>query len=417
MQKKLQGIILTKPKDLKSDHNRNVLHGFFLTIGTTIAEPHTILPLIISHFGGGAILIGFFSSLLRGGAILVQLYAAFHAQSYPRMMPYFRRVLITRFFSWLFIGIAILIFGETNKTLTLWCIGIGLFIFSFSAGFGAIYFREIVAKLFTHKFRGKTMSIRQFFSGAGAILSGAVAGYILGVYEAPFSFGILFVASAFIMGLGYIAISTVAEPIKEKVAQKEKSFKLFLQNAYTTLQSDSQLKVQVYTFLLAYSYLFALPFIIVDASDKIDLNGTAIGLLITAQMVGAMLSNILWAKLSSNGKNRLIAQITIATTIFAIFLAFINTSLYSYMFLFFLIGTAMDGNRIASGNLLLILAPEDKRPVYSALQTNIVSFGMFFSVVGGVILTITSYEILYTFTIICLSVALFLSGKLRDEKE
>jgi len=407
---------MSKPQDLKSDHKRNVLHGFFLTIGTTIAEPHTILPLMISYFGGGAILIGFFSSLLRGGAILVQLYAAFHAQSYPKMMPYFRRVLVTRFFSWLFIGLSILIFGETNPTLTLWCIGIGLFIFSFSAGFGAIYFREIIAKLFTHKFRGKTMSIRQFFSGAGAILSGAVAGYILGIYEAPFSFGILFVASAFIMGFGYLAIGTVAEPIKEKVAIKEKSFKLFLKNAYKTLQDDSQLKVQVYTFLLAYSYLFALPFIIVDASDKIDLNGTAIGLLITSQMVGAMLSNILWAKLSSNGKNKLIAQITIATTIFAIGLAFINSSIYSYMFLFFLVGTAMDGNRIASGNLLLILAPEDKRPVYSALQTNIVSFGMFFSIFGGIILSLTSYEFLYGFTIICLFVALFLSRKLKDEK-
>jgi len=408
---------MSKPQNKKSDHYRNVAHGFFLTIGTTIAEPHTILPLMISHFGGGAILIGFFSSLLRGGAILVQLYAAFHAQSYPRMLPYFRRVLVARFFSWLFIGISILVFGKTSPIVTLWCIGVGLFIFSFSAGFGAIYFREIIAKLFTHKFRGKTMSIRQFFSGAGAIASGAVAGYILGIYEAPFSYGILFVASAFIMGFGYLSIGTVAEPIKEKVIQKEKSFKLFLKNAHKTLQNDTQLKVQVFTFLLAYSYLFSLPFIIVDASAKIDLDGAAIGSLITSQMVGAMLSNILWAKLSFNGKNRLIAQITIATTIFAIFLAFINSSLYGYMFLFFLIGTAMDGNQIASSNLLLILAPEEKRAVYTALQTNIVSFGMFFSLVGGVILTITSYEILYTFTIICLLLALFLSLKLKDEKE
>ena len=60
---------MQKPADKKSDHIRNILHGFFLTIGTTIAEPHTILPLIITHFGGGSILIGFFSSLLRGGAI------------------------------------------------------------------------------------------------------------------------------------------------------------------------------------------------------------------------------------------------------------------------------------------------------------------------------------------------------------
>ena len=333
------------------------------------------------------------------------------------MLPYFRRVLITRFFAWFFIGVSILLFGESDPNLTLWCIGIGLFIFSFSAGFGAIYFREIIAKLFTHKFRGKTMSVRQFFSGAGAIISGTVAGYILATYEAPFSFGILFVASAFIMGFGYLAIGTVAEPIKEKIAVKEKSFKLFLKNAFATLKSDSQLKIQVTTFLFAYSYLFALPFIIVDAGTKIDLTGTAIGLLITSQMVGAMLSNIVWGKLSSRGLNKFIAQITIATTIFAIFLAFINSHLYGYMAIFFLVGTAMDGNRIASGNLLLILAPEEKRPVYSALQTNIVSFGMFFSIFGGILLSITNYTVLYSFTILCLSFAFKLSFKLKDNKE
>lgn len=408
---------MVKPQDKKSDHIKNVLHGFFLTIGTTIAEPQTILPLIISHFGGGAILIGFFSSLLRGGAILVQLYAAFHAQSYSRMLPYFRRVLITRFFAWLFIGLAILFIGDSNPTLTLVCIGFGLFIFSFSAGFGAIYFKEIIAKIFTHKFRGKSMSVRQFFSGAGAIISGTVAGYILGIYEAPFSYGILFIASSFIMGFGYLAIGSVAEPIKEKVAQKEKSFKLFLKNAYKTLQNDSQLKVQIATFLLAYSYLFSLPFIIVDAKHTIDLDGTAIGLIITSQMVGAMLSNLLWAKLSSNGHNKKIAQITISTTIVAIFIAFFAATLYEYMAIFFLIGTAMDGNRIASSNLLLILAPEEKRPVYSALQMNIVSFGLFFSIVGGIILTITSYTVLYSFTICCLIVSLSLSRKLKDNLE
>jgi hypothetical protein len=87
------------------------------------------------------------------------------------------------------------------------------------------------------------------------------------------------------------------------------------------------------------------------------------------------------------------------------------------MFLFFLIGTAMDGNRIAAGNLILILAPEDKRPVYTALQTNIVSFGLFFSIVGGVILTLSSYTFLYSFTVVFLSFALLLSFKLQDAQE
>jgi MFS family permease len=412
-----EGYIIDKSikLDKKSNHVRNVIHGFFLTLGITIAEPHTILPLMITYFGGGAILIGFFSSLLRGGAVLVQLYAAFHAQSYPKMLPYLRRVMVVRFISWIFIGISILLFGEKYPTFTLWCIGIFLFIFSFSAGFGAIYFREIIAKIFSHRFRGKSMSIRQFVSGFSAIISGAVAGYILVIYDAPFSFGILFIASAFIMGFGYLSIGTVFEPIKEKVAVKEKSFKLFLQNAYITLKSNKQLKIQIITFLLAYSYLFSLPFIIVDANSKLDIDGTTIGMLITAQMTGAMLSNILWAKLSYKGLNKLIAIITIVMTIVAISLAFIANNIYVYMTIFLLVGASMDGNRISAGNLILIIAPEEKRPVYSALQTNIVSLGLFFSIFGGIILTFTSYSFLYTITIFLLCTSLYMALKLKDE--
>jgi len=399
----------------KLNHYKNVIHGFFVSIATTIAEANTILPLIVSYFGGGAILIGFFSSLLRGGAILVQLYAAFYAQGYNHMQKYMRRVFVARFLAWFFIGVCIIIFENDYPNLTLFCIGLGLFIFSFSAGFGAIYFKEILAKIFTKEYRGKSMAVRQFFSGFGALLSGATAGYIIEVYEEPFSFGILFIVSALLMGFGFWAFGTIEEPLKQNISQKEKSFKEFLKNAKKLLANDSKLQIQVITFLLSYSYLFSLPFIIVDASSKISLDGTAIASIITVQMIGAMFSNIIWGKLSSNKQNKLISNIIIILHIISISLAFISSSLYMYMFIFFLSGAAMDGYRLASMNLLINIAPEDKRPVYSAIQSNITSFGIFFSLIGGFILHFTSYEFLYSFTILMLVVSFIYSLKLKEE--
>lgn len=401
--------------DKKLNHIKNVLHGFFLSIGTTIAEPHTILPLIVTHFGGGSILVGLFSALLKGGVVLIQLYAAFRAQSYPYMLKYLRRVFVVRFIAWFFVGVAIIYIGDDSPNLTLFCIGFGLFVFSFSAGFGMIYFKEITAKIFSHKFRGKTMAIRQFFSAFGALMSGAGAGYILSNFEPPFSYGVLFIMSAFIMGLGYIAFGLVDEPIKEKVSTKEKSFKLFLKNAFSLLKSDKALQIQIFTFLFAYSYLFALPFIIIDAQNSITLDGQAIGLIITAQMVGAMFSNILWGKLSGLGLNKRISHITLTMFIVAISLAFVGGSIWIYMGIFFIVGAAIDGNRIASENLILIIAPDEKRPVYIALQNNIVSLGIFFSILGGVILASTSYTFLYSLTIGLLIVSLITSFLLRDE--
>ena len=400
--------------DKFSNHVRNILHGFFLSIGTTIAEPSTILPLIVNYFGGSSILVGFFAALLRGGAIVVQLFAAFQAQSYQLMLPYLRRVFLVRFFAWFFIGVAIILFGEESPNLTLLSIGIGLFIFSFSAGFGAIYFKDIIGKIFSHKFRGKTMAYRQFFSAFGGLMSGALAALILEYFPAPDSYGYLFIISSFIMGLGYISFGTVDEPLKEKVTQRENSFKKFLQNSMNLLKADKDLQIQLITFLLAYGYLLSLPFIILDAQSKIDLDGVAIGTLITTQMVGAMLSNFLWGRLSGKGLNKLTANISISLYIAAITLAFFASSLQSYMIIFFIVGAAIDGNRIASGNLILALAPADKRPVYVALQINVVSFGLFFSLFGGIILHFFNYTALYSLTIVMLLISLYFSLKLKD---
>jgi len=400
--------------DKTSNHIRNILHGFFLSIGTTIAEPSTILPLIVNHFGGSSMLIGFFAALLRGGAIVVQLFAAFKAQSYTRMLPYIRRVFAVRFVAWFFIGVAIIVFGEDSPNLTLFCIGLGLFVFSFSAGFGAIYFKDIVAKIFSHKFRGKTMAYRQFFSGFGGLISGALAGWIIASFEAPMSYGYLFIISSFIMGLGYISFGTIDEPVKVDIGVKEKSFKKFLHNSLNILKADNDLQIQLKTFLFAYGYLIALPFIILDAQTKIDLDGVAIGSLITTQMIGAMLSNFLWGRLSGRGLNKLTANISIVLQIVAIGIAVFANSLYMYMLVFFLVGAALDGNRIASGNLILALAPADKRPIYVALQINIVSFGLFFSILGGVILHFFNYSLLYTVASAFLFASLYYSFKLKD---
>jgi MFS family permease len=344
----------------------------------------------------------------------VQLFAAFQAQSYQLMLPYMRRVFLVRFFAWFFIGIAIIVFGDKYPNLTLTSIGIGLFIFSFSAGFGAIYFKDIIAKIFSHKFRGKTMAYRQFFSAFGGLVSGALAALILESFEAPYSYGYLFIISSFIMGLGYLSFGTIDEPIKKEITQKEKSFKKFLHNSWKTLKADKDLQIQLSTFLLAYSYLISLPFIVLDAQTKIELNGVAIGSLITTQMIGAMLSNFIWGALSSKGYNKLTANIAIIFQISAILIAFLSTSLYQYMLVFFLVGAALDGNRIASGNLILILAPPEKRPVYVALQINIVSFGLFFSILGGIILHFFNYTTLYSVTILMLFIALFFSFLLKD---
>lgn len=399
--------------DRKSSHYKNVAHGFFMTIGITVAEPSTILPLIVHYFSDSSILVGIFASLLKGGAIFVQMFAAFYAQSYRYMMPYLRLVFLSRFLSWFGIGLVIVLFGKESGTITLLGIGILLFIFSFSAGFGAIYFKDIQAKVFSNRFRGKSLAYRQFFSGLGAILSGAGAGVVLEYFEPPYSFGYLFMASALIMSIGLIAFSTIEEPPREKIRERQGNFFQFLKESFSYFLTNTILKNQVLSFLFSYAHLIALPFIILDAKEHIELTGSTVGLLLSIQMLGGMLSNILWGKISSAGEDIKIVYISISIFVLSFLLVIFFHNLYIYLLVFFLIGASIDGVRLAFNNLILIIAPSDKRPIYVALQANISSIGLFFPILGGVILSISNYVVVYITAILLLLVGLFFLNRYR----
>jgi len=362
--------------DDPKNNSKNVVHAFFLALAITIAEPATILPLMVNHFTESVIIVGLFASLLRGGAVVVQLYAAFHAQAYKQVIPYFKKVFFFRFLSWLLIGVSIFFLGDDNKPLTLFFIGVGLFFFSFTAGFGAIYFKELQAKLFSKKYRGKTMANRQVAGSIASILSGGVAGYVLSAYEAPMNYAYLFMISSLLMAIGFITFVTIDEPIKENISIKEKSFTLFVKNAVTLLKSDQRLQKQIIVILLGYSYFIAMPFVILNANETFTLTGWMLGGFITLQMIGSIIgSTFLWRNIHDYER---MLSLSLFFIIVAFVIALFAKSFYSYALIFLLFGVAFDGFKIGNMNLVIEIAPEDKRPVYSALQVNITSLGIFF---------------------------------------
>ena len=396
----------------KENNIKNILHGFFLAVAMTIAEPSTILPLIIHHFTENVVIIGVFVSLLRGGAILVQLVAAFYAQTFKKAMPYLRRVFIVRVLSWFLIGLSIYLIGDKNPKLTLFLFGIFLFIFSFSAGFGSIYFSEIIAKVFTKEERGKTMANRQLFAAVGSIISGGVAGWVLSSFAPPKSYAYLFMISAILMSIGMFAFASIKEPIKENIRIKEESFLKYIKNAFLFLKEDKALQIQILAMFFSYSFLFAFPFVIIQAKNTIHLTGWLVGGFVTIQMLGAILGNMLWKKLSPDYKRIFLISYLLVIMSFILIMFFENE--YIYFLFFFLMGMAIDGFRISGMNLLFEIAPEDKRPIYVALQNNITSLGLFFSIPGGLILEIFGYKILYIFTVIMLLIGLYFATKLKN---
>ena len=403
-----------KIDDPKNNY-KNVVHAFFLALAITIAEPSTILPLMVHHFSENVVIVGVFASLLRGGAIMIQLYAAFHAQAYKRVLPYLGKVFFFRWISWFSIGLSIYFIGDSNKPLTLFFIGAGLFFFSFTAGFGAIYFKELQAKLFSKAYRGKTMANRQIAGSVASIISGGVAGYVLNHYEAPMNYAYLFMVSSLFMIVGFATFVTIEEPSKENVSRKEQNFRLFIRNAVALLKEDKRLQWQIAAILLSYSYFLSMPFVILHANSSFTLTGWMLGGFITVQMLGSIVGSMfLWRKIHDYEK---MLSLSFLFMIAAFVMALSASSVAMYAMIFLLFGVALDGFNIAGMNLVIEIAPEEKRPIYTALQTNIVSLGLFFPVLGGIILKfVGSYSVIYGLSIALLAAGFLISRRLKSIK-
>ena len=154
-----------------------------------------------------------------------------------------------------------------------------------------------------------------------------------------------------------------------------------------------------------------MPFVILKANSTFKLSGWMIGGFITAQMIGSIFGNIFILKRLTNYKNMLSLSYLIFIISFTI--AYFTESLYGYISIFLLFGIAIDGFKIATMNLVIEISPEDKRPIYTALQTNLSSIGLFFPLIGAYVLENFGYDVLYILTISILIYALLVIFKLK----
>lgn len=404
-----------KDVNLFSNRVRFAFQGALLAVAVAAADTSTILPLIVKYFGGGEVLVGALSSLMRGGAVIMQLYTAFKAQELQNVMKQMRRVFALRFASWFFIGLSVLLFDNHNGYLILILISIFLFLFSFSAGYGVIYYQELTAKAFDKEYRGKSIAIRQFLSGFAGILSGGISAFFLDKFEKPDSFAYLFMFSGIIMAAGFGIFWKFKEPKKQKTKRKERSFSNFLSNAFKLFKSDNELRKQILTRFLSYASMMAMPFIILHVQSSFNLQAKDIGFFISLQMAGAMTGNLLWGKLSGMNRNKCIAVLSYILVISAYLLSLFASKIEAFYLIYFMIGASIDGFRLSFTNLLLIIAPEEKRPVYVAVNNNLSSLGLFLPILGGILVKTFNFEYLIIFTIFLLVTGL--AGAFRLKKQ
>ena len=410
-------------KTLKWNFTMGLIHGILYLGGEAFYNPDTVLPIFLDHFSKSKMLIGLSSTLIGrlGGIMSVfpQLLVANRIENKTHKKPLLKFAITVRALSWGLLAFTTYIFNNTYPNLTILFLFITLILHTFMGGIAAIPFYDIWGKSLPSNLRGRFFGYRQLWGGILAIGSGLIVKNILGnnAIKFPYNFALLFFLAFIFLSISYIALGSVKEPT-EKVYKKQLPFKDFLKKAFLIIKKNSDYKKFIMVEILTGAGGIALPFYILYLKNILGISLGTIGILLSAQMLGSVLSNVLWAHLSDFVGNKKVIQIStfagLMVPVVALMTQFKNELLY--LLLFATIGFFIAGRTIGKTNYLLDIAPSKDRPIYISLTGTLLFPVSLFPLIGGLIAQYISYNMLFIITGVPILLGFILSFNLEEPR-
>ncbi|HVP36932.1 MAG TPA: MFS transporter [Terriglobales bacterium] len=402
----------------KRNFASGVINGIFFNLALAFISGSTILPLFVSQLTNSDVLIGLSSTLETIGWLSPQLFVAGLTLYQKKQLPLYIRTGYVRVISFLCLVLSVFLFGAKHSSLLLPLFFLFFAVYALGGGFSGVAFMDIVGKTIPLNKRGSFFGMRMFFGGALAALAGILVKQILEHYQFPNNYGIIFCLAFFSILLGILSLLAVKEPplIESK---PRKSLKENLSQGIEIFKQHRQFRLLYFVQIIIGAYVLGLPFYVIYAERFLKIQPDLVGIFLTAQMIGFVLSNLFWGYLSNRGKNREVLLITAIIssfpplTLFAF--RFFSLPIFFYSLIFFFLGAINTGLNIGYMNYLLEISPEPERPIYVGLLHTLTAPTVFLSAVGGIIIQVSSFTFLYVLVLLISFAAIYISTKLKDK--
>jgi MFS family permease len=377
-----------------------VINGVLFNMSAALAGDTTVLPTFVSNLTTSKVLIGLSGTMAMAGWYLPQLVVANYLEPVRRKRPLYIWAGAVRIIVIWTVALSVLFLGGT------WGTGfIALFFVLYSTyviagGVAGIPFMDIVGKEIKSENRGTFFGARLFFGGIAAALMGLLVKNILATRDFPANYAILFITASAIITLAILSFC-FADERDAVVPEKRMPFRKFLRRGPSLLKDVRSYRMFFVWRVLLGVWMMALPFYIVYARERLGLPEETVGIFLSIQMVGMIISNLLWGRLSDRVGNKIVLNLTAAVSAAAPLMALITAmvpalrNVAGFGTVFFFVGFAMSGLRLGHSNYMLDLAPEEERPAYLGFMNTFIAPVLMLSAVGGVVVEMTSYETLF----------------------
>lgn len=398
-----------------------VVNGVLFNMSAALAGGTTVMPTFISNLTSSKVLIGLSGTMAMAGWYLPQLVVANYIETVRRKRPVYMWAGVIRIIVIWIVAFSVPLLSRT------WAGGFVVLFFALysiyviAGGVAGIPFMDIVGKEIKSENRGTFFGARLFFGGIAAALMGLYVKNTLATRPFPDNYAALFITASAIITLAILSFC-FADERDAVVPDKRTPFRKFLRRGPSLLKDVKSYRMFFVWRVLLGIWMMALPFYIIYARERLGLPEETVGIFLSVQMVGMIISNLLWGRLSDRVGNKIVLNLTAAVSAAAPLIALMATALAplrgvaGFGAVFFFVGFAMSGLRLGHSNYMLDLAPEKERPTYLGFMNTFIAPVALLSAVGGVVVEITSYETLFIIALAASVLALAFGIQLEEPR-
>jgi len=396
----------------------------FFGIAFSFAGPNTVMPDFARTLTDSEPLIGLVGMAFSAGWLLPQLGVAAMIGSRPRRKPYLLAATYVGRPIFLFLALAVWAGLPRWPMAMLAVLLVSVGLFSLLDGIASVAWFDILARAVPLARRGRLVGAGQLLGGLSGIGVGALVMLILGAPSLPYprNYALLFALSAVAHVPSLVALTLLREPEGEPVEPRRPPLD-FLRQLGEVWRGDRDFRRLMGSRWLVGLTTLAIPFYVIHAKDVLGLPEAATGWFISAQMAGGIAASLGLGWLSERKGPRPAIWLGAATALLGPLLAltahFVRGELLPlvYSLVYFLFGVTNNSWMLGPLNYVLEMAPAGRRPLYVGLYNTLAGILVPASLVGGVILRLTSYPILFGLAAAGSGAGLWLSLGLREHQQ
>lgn len=378
----------------------NFLDGTSFWFGQSFIAAGVILPLFVSHFTDSKLLIGLVAVISSAGFYLPQLFTANWVEHLPvkKVLPV-RIGLFTERLPIVLMAPVVALFATRSPALTLTLFFILLAWHTFGAGFIAVGWQDMIAKVIPQHHRGRFMGLTNFSGTVTGILGATAAAWMLARYSFPTGYIVCFAMAAVFIMISWFFLSLVREPPlttrDTPVSQRE-----YWKKLPQVLKEDHNFT----RFLVAQGVIIlgtmAGGFLAVYALQHWNLKDSTVSIFTASMLAGQALANLLFGWLGDRKGYKLVIELGALASLLSMVLALAAPGAAWFNLVF-----ALRGVSIASMFMALLItfefsAPE-VRPTYIGLSNTTAGIlSALAPVVGGWLASVYGYPGLFRVAIL-----------------